>query len=268
MQFNPDLSSIRSELLIEERRGEAELSQGVPGSLSNQPPGAAQVPETADGDGLTSAPAATGRRTRRESQRNYELDHSISHTRFPVGTISRQSVSVAIDHVAETNAESGETTYVAREQAELDQLTQTIRDAIGYNAARGDTVTLINYPFVRVPVEISEPIPFWMMPWFIDIMKQLMGGLALLILIMGLLRPLIRNVKDVGAEVKANRTLVANAAVTSLSGTDGATQLAGGSAGALAAPRYGPRMKEVQGLIAEDPARVAQVVKRWATSDE
>lgn len=178
------------------------------------------------------------------------------------------TVSVAVDHVAIVDEPSGETTYVPREQLELEKLTASVKDAIGYNAARGDTVTLISYPFVRIPLELSEPIPFWMMPWFIDIVKQLLGGLALLFLIMGLLRPLIRNVKEVGAEVKANRALVVNAAAAGLAGGDGAAKLAGGSAAALTAPRYGPRMEEVQGLIAEDPARVAQVVKRWAVSDE
>ncbi|MCZ6642571.1 MAG: flagellar basal-body MS-ring/collar protein FliF [Gammaproteobacteria bacterium] len=266
--FNPDLPSTRSELLIEERRGEIELAQGVPGGLSNQPPGITQVPETAGAAVAPGRAAATGQRTRRETRKNYELDRSISHTRYPVGTISLMTVSVAVDHVAEVDEQSGETTYVPREQAELEQLTALVKDAIGYNSARGDTVTLINYPFVQIPIEISEPMPFWMMPWFIDIVKQLLGGLALLILIMGLLRPLIRNVKEVGAEVKANRALVSNAAAASLAGGDGSAQLAGGSTGALSAPRYGPRMEEVQGLIAEDPARVAQVVKRWATSDE
>jgi len=267
--FNPDLPSTRSELLIEERRGGAELAQGVPGALSNQPPGAAQAPETVGDALLSSASAATGQRTRTETRRNFELDRSISHTRYSVGTISRLTVSVVVADVAELNQESGETSYVPREEAELEKLTVLVKNAIGYNAARGDTVTLINAAFVQVPIELSEPVPFWMQPWFIDIVKQLLGGLALLILVMGLLRPLIRNVKEVGAEVKANRALVTNAAAASLTGGDGAVQLAGGQVrAALAAPRYGPRMEEVQGLIAEDPARVAQIVKRWATSDE
>ena len=185
-----------------------------------------------------------------------------------MGTISRITVSVAVDHVAQLDEANGVTTYVAREQAELEQLTALVKNAVGYNSARGDTVTMISYPFVQIQLELSEPIPFWMQSWFLDIVKQLLGGLALLILIMGLLRPLIRNVKEVGAEVKANRALVANAAVASLAGGDGAGQLAGGKTAALAAPRYGPKMQEVQGLIAADPARVAQVVKRWAVSDE
>ena len=266
--FNPDLPSTRSELLIEERRGGAELAQGIPGGLSNQPPGAAQVPETASDAIASGASRETGQRIRTEARKNFELDRSISHTRHSVGTITRLTVSVVVADVAKLNQESGETTYVPREDAELEQLTVLVKNAVGYNSARGDTVTLINAAFVQVPIELSEPVPFWMQPWFIDIAKQLLGGLALLILVMGLLRPLIRNVKEVGAEVKANRALVTNATTASLIGGDGAVQLAGVQARALAAPRYGPRMEEVQGLIAEDPARVAQVVKQWANSDE
>ena len=265
--YNPDLPSMRSELLIEERRTGADLVQGIPGALSNQPPGVAQAPETAQGASATSNSTATGNRIHSESQKNYELDRSISHTRHSVGAISRLTVSVVVADTAVVDPESGEVTYVERAEAELESLTGMVKDAIGYNPARGDNVSLIRAPFIQVPMELSEPVPFWMMSWFIDIVKQLLGGLALLILVMGLLRPLIRNVKEVGAEVKASRALAANTAAAGLSGAEAAAQL-GVQARAITGPRFGPKMEEVQGLIAEDPERVAQVVKRWATSDE
>ena len=87
--FNPDLPAIRSEQLTEEQRTGGAGPAGVPGALTNQPPGNATVPEVA-GDGEDGESAAKEQQQLRKKEvRNYELDKTISHTKKSVGSLEK-----------------------------------------------------------------------------------------------------------------------------------------------------------------------------------
>src|SRR5690606_38972487 len=94
--FNPDLPAVRSEQTLKEVVGGDGAAAGVPGALSNQPPGAVTVPETAQGAANQANAAATGN-SRSQATRNFELDRTISHTRHQVGTVKRLTVAVVLD---------------------------------------------------------------------------------------------------------------------------------------------------------------------------
>lgn len=275
--FNPE-ASIRSEQILNEERASGSGPQGIPGALSNQPPGAVSVPEQVF-DPETGEPiiAAPPKDIREQSTRNYELDRQISYTRQQQGRLRRLSVAVVVDHALEVDPETGETVRVPLPEAEIQQLTRLVRDAVGFDESRGDSVSVINSRFVPPgePEAIAEP-PFWTEPWVWDMAKQFLGILFVLILVFGVLRPVLKNLTasnrspatagdypatldDVGAlddDLHEDRV--------SLTGSSSPVP-------ALLPPPgagYEDQLNAIKGLLAEDPGRVAQVVKEWINDDE
>jgi len=272
--FKPDLTAIRSEQTVEEARVGGSVG-GVPGALSNQPPRDAEAPDVAlqtEDEGA----GAGGGTSRRQSVRNYELDRTISHTRHQVGKLQRLSVAVLVDNVTKTDPESGEVSSVPMEQAELDRLSILVRDAVGFDSDRGDSVNIINSEFL--PKQEIEPIPpeelpLWEQPAIARYVKYLGAFIVVMLLFFGVLRPVMRGLTD---SAKDLREVEAQRALGELSGDLGAdlvdetVTLSGGDSLLLAGPNenYEQQMNTVKGLIAEDPGRVAQVVKKWVVASE
>ncbi|HUX89187.1 MAG TPA: flagellar basal-body MS-ring/collar protein FliF [Gallionellaceae bacterium] len=185
-------ASIRSVQSAESKNGVSNPA-GVPGALSNQPP----VPATAPIVSPASAVAATaGENTssHKEATTNYEVDRTISHTKLPVGSIRRLSVAVIINNRSITDAK-GKTVSKPFTPAEQAQLNNLIRNAMGFNAQRGDSLNLLNSAFSEAP-EAPE-IPLWKQPEMIALAKELLKyvlmAIAALYLFFGIIRPAIRS---------------------------------------------------------------------------
>lgn len=267
--FNPDLPAIRSEQTIEETRSNSSEG-GVPGALTNQPPAGGQI---ANQGGVT---ANTGGNSRRQAVRNYELDRTISHTKHQVGRLRRLSVAVLVDNISKRDPESGEISSTPVDLELLNNLTTLIKNTVGYSEARGDSVSIINSAFIpKVPIEelIIEEAPVWEQTWALNIAKQVGGGLFLLLLVFGLLRPVMRGLTDNAQEI---REMEAQRALGELSGDlgggleDETVTLSGGDGLLLGGPNenFDQQLNAVKGLVAEDPGRVAQVVKKWVAASE
>ena len=186
--FSPD-AALRSEQVVTEARSANAGPQGVPGALSNQPPGATQVPEQVI-DPVTGQPvvAAVPQDKREQAVRNYELDRQISHTRQQLGRLKRLSVAVVVDDPAQVDPQTGEVTRTPISEAEMARLTRLVQDAVGYDASRGDSVSVINSAFVaEAELEPLPAIPFWEQPWFWDVAKQILGILFVLVLVFAVL---------------------------------------------------------------------------------
>ena len=276
--FNPE-SSLRSEQLMVEERVAGQSPQGIPGALSNQPPGTTQVPEQVI-DPVTGEPvvvAAAPRDTREQSTRNFELDRQISYSRQQQGRLNRLSVAVVVDNHQRVDAETGETTSVPLTEMELTNLTQLVRDAVGYDQARGDSVSVVNSAFIPTLGEAVEvpAIPFWTQPWFWDIAKQVLGILFVLVLIFGVLRPVLKGIVGSNRQSSDSQGYPALAEAGMLGDDDLSDDTVSLSAPANAAvllpppgAGYEQQLNAIKGLLAEDPGRVAQVVKEWINSDE
>ncbi len=267
--YNPDLPALRSEQVSEERNMGAG-AQGVPGALSNQPPGDAVAPETLDGQGATEEGRTLN--TRRNSTVNYELDRTISHSRQASGRIERLSVAVVVDDRLVTNAD-GEVVRQPRSAEELERLTALVREAVGYNAQRGDSVNLINAAFAD-PEAIPElpELPVWEQPWVIEYAKAGGALLVLLALIFGVLRPLIRNLSAPPAAAAGEAMALPGGG--SMAGGEGMSEdklsLSGPSENAVELPRpgaYEENIKLVQDVVKDDPKLVAQVVRNWIAQE-
>ena len=187
-RFNPDLPSVRSEQSVEEHSN-GSVDAGIPGALSNQPPGVADAPQVAN-DGNQQQPLPS--KTRRQSTRNFELDKTISHTKHNPGIIKRLSIAVVVDNKIGKN-EEGEPISIPHTPEDLARLTALVRETVGFNALRGDTVNVTNVAFTPVAIEVPPVIPFWEKSWFWSAFKQVMVVIFMLILLFGLLRPMMHS---------------------------------------------------------------------------
>jgi len=262
--FNPDLIAIRSEQLIDQRTVNAK-DGGIPGALSNQPPGEAAAPEQIDP--ATGEPIVPMEK-RSETTRNYEVDRTISYKQQQVGKINRLTVAVVVNDKESINAETGDIQFLPWAETDLDRLEILVKDAVGFNAARGDSVNVINSPFMgKGEVGLGSP-EFWTQPWFWEIMKQVLAGLFLLVLIFGVIRPTIKSIAnngkdedDLGLDELSDAEDQFDEDRVTLSGADDFI-LPGAS------ESFERQLDALKGLIAEDPARVAQLVISWINNGD
>ncbi len=259
--YNPDTPTARSTQVKEEQSSGSSGVGGVPGALSNQPPGAGQAPETTK--------AATGQagnesnHSTRTETRNYELDRTINHTRFATGKLRRLSVAVVIDDKLTTN-ESGTTVRTERSPEEIERITGLVKKAMGFDIQRGDSVNIINAAFT-VPAAPQElPAPSLLeQAWLWDVVKQGLGGLVILIILFGVLKPAIKNLSKSIAPVMHVPALPNGADAEN----DQLQIQQEKELKKLAGPKtpYEQNMQIAHDTVIQDPKLVAQVVKSWVT---
>ncbi len=197
-KYGPDPAIVRSEQLSESGNlTAANPPQGVPGSASNTPAATAAAnpdPNAAGAAGTANAAqatAATGNGSR-SSVRNYEIDRTLTHTRQAPGRISRVTAAVLVDNLAGAPGKNGKPTERALNAQEVQRIQSLVQQAIGFDAQRGDVVTVVNSPFARQPEVATEPAPFWENPRARDLLRTLLGGLAVLAVVWFVLRPAFR----------------------------------------------------------------------------
>lgn len=264
-QFNPDMPAIRSEQTVNEQRNGDFGPLGIPGALSNQPPQDGFAPENATGGQGSETP--TNRRS--QATRNFELDRTLSYSRNDSGRIARLTVAVVVDDLIQRNPETGIAERLPWNENEVERLTALVRNAVGYSAARGDSVSVINSPFVEGAVEEFPELPLWEQPWVWELAKQVLAGLFVLILIFGVLRPILRNLAARSDSDLNDSELDSLAALDDGLSDDQVTLSA--SDDPLLAPQsdlYERQLNAIRALIAENPGRVAQVVRQWVANDE
>ena len=255
--FDPNRAVVRSEQTSENQtNGSGMLAGGVPGALSNQPPQAAGAQPVASEE-----EQVTPRNSSRSATRNYVVDRTIRHTRPQSGAVRRLSVAVLID---DTPVE-GDETQATLTEADIERYTALVRQAVGFDEARGDTVVVLNDTFRPAePIEEVAPPPLWERPALVDAMKQILGAILVLAIAFGVVRPMLRNVVSGSGSGAAGQYAGGGGA---LAGGGGA-QLGGGGVAAIAGPNYDEKVAAAKNLTGHDPARVAQVVKKWIATDE
>jgi flagellar M-ring protein FliF len=272
-QYNPDSKTIRSEQISDEQR-QAGTEGGVPGALSNQPPAAATAPEKATGGtGTNGNNGVTD--IRKKSTKNYEVDRTVSYTKRAKGEVKRLTVAVAIDDMRKIDPATGKVTFAPWSKSELERLTLLVRNAVGYSAARGDSVNVINTPFAVKEVTPEPVVPIWKQPWVWQWAKPVFAGIVILTLILGLVRPALKSLTQTGQNLKELALAGDEDGLAELDqlGEGGMNASIGLSASDEfllpgASEGYDRQVNALKGLIAEDPARVAQVVRQWVNVDD
>jgi flagellar M-ring protein FliF len=198
----------------------------------------------------------------RSATRNYEVDRMISHTRNPRGTIQRLTVAVIIDSKSVV-ADDGTVTRENYSDEEIAQFESLIQETIGFNTNRGDSVSVINQVFVDQAEELPE-IPLWQSllgeSWLIDLVKQVLGAIGLLIVYLIFGRPFLRSLDP-------SRVEVASAVPEGEEGAAG-TGVAGEMQPGM--PNQGMMTPEQQAMasIADDPNSAAAMIRRSDATHE
>ncbi|WP_067700857.1 MULTISPECIES: flagellar basal-body MS-ring/collar protein FliF [unclassified Erwinia] len=208
-QFKPNSDAknqaVRSRQSSDSEQIGGQYPGGVPGALSNQPAPANTAPITTpnnSANGQNAANAAnngaakqgtsastassTPSNTRRDDTTNYEVDRTILHTKMNVGEVQRLSVAVVVNYRADAAGKP-----IALTDAQLKQIENLTREAMGYSDKRGDSLNVVNSPFTE-SAETGGDLPFWQQQSFIDQMMEAGRWLLVLIVAWILYRKLVR----------------------------------------------------------------------------
>ena len=271
--YGPDAGMVRSEQISEsgDIAGTGAAAQGVPGAASNTPTPTTAAAALAD---TAAAPAASNGNdgpSARTAVRNYELDRTLTHTRGAPVRIRRVTAAVLIDNVPQVGTE-GQVSYRALNAAELQRIDALVKQAIGFDETRGDMISVVNAPFAPgAAMEDMPGPPFWENPRVVELARTILGGLAVLVFILAVLRPAFR------AMLAPKATTTAVAEVVSEETHVSITPAAAGqpqvqaprqpSQASQAALNFDEKLQVARTAVSSDPKRVANVVRNWVEAD-
>ncbi|MFZ6817460.1 flagellar basal-body MS-ring/collar protein FliF [Undibacterium sp. Ji22W] len=275
----PEASSIRSQQ-SSESYGKPTAASGVPGALSNQPPAPATAPISGAANANatpTTSTAATGI-TQKDSTVNFEVDKTIRYTQQAMGGLKRLSVAVVVNYKTEID-KSGKTITRPLTEIEKTQITDLAREAMGFSKERGDTLNVVNSPFAAPEKVSAEDIPIWKQADILQTVKEvgkyIVGGLLLLYLFFGYLKPTLNKLtgKDAASVKKEKERLrkeeeeeekqkaeEEEAAIVNIKSEADAQHKHQHSS-------YETNMDMAKQLAASDPKIVANVIKSWVSNE-
>ena len=275
---NPSQSAIRSQQSTSDTQMQQAGASGVPGALSNQPPQATQAPVDAP-NGASGAAASTPVSDHKDSTTNYELDKTVRHFQQGGGGIKRLSVAVVVNYLPHTDAK-GHTTQQALPADKLAQVEQLVKDAMGFDAKRGDSVNVVNSLFT-LPVDPNANLPWWRQPDMIALGKQIATYLGIaavaLFLYFVMVKPALRRAFPPPAEQTQSAGALASSSdepmlLDGVPASERAGIEDGGTDAAMLAfenekHRFEKNLEYARQIARQDPKIVATVVKNWV-SDE
>jgi flagellar M-ring protein FliF len=261
----PAASTVRSQQTSESANGGGSATPtGVPGATSNQPPVPATAPVNGSAAPLQAAQSGGGgagnSNSRREATTNFEVDKTVRVTRNATGTVKRLNAAVVLNHRSNVDAK-GKTSTTPMSAEEIEKLTALVKETIGFNADRGDSVKLINAPFKVEKPAAEVSVPIWKQPEVQDMLRSLGVPIALalmaLIVVFGAVRPALK-----AAQAAAPRKLDAV--------VDDAQRLPGPAVNeilALEAPLPDGRLEKARSLAKENPQAMANLVRGWSAKE-
>jgi flagellar M-ring protein FliF len=261
--YDPQKSAVRSEQTSNETRKSADGAEGIPGALSNQPPGTAGAPVVAGATptpgslpGQTAAAAGGPSSSAQKSTRNFEVDRTLAYIKQPVGNLKRLSVGVVLDDWQKADAD-GKPTTNPMSADDIKRFTQLVREAIGLKDDRGDQINVLNQTFkANPPAGPVEGLPIWQAPWVAQLGKQIVGAALVLLVAFLILRPLMKSLTKPTRTIAVEEAAGDKVSLSKQSGTPIKLQ-----------PSFEQQIAAARTLVGQDPKRAAQVVKDWVATD-
>ncbi len=289
----PGQAAVRSQQTSSSLQRNPQQPQGVPGALSNQapnnatanlvnPPAAPNQPQAPAAPATEPANAAaqtanaanaaaagtdpslvslaeqarllqnTGN-ARNDSTVNYEVDRTISHVKGPLGQLSRLSVAVVVNY-RNTDKEQQ-----PLEQEELDKIRDLVKQAVGYSADRGDSLSVVNGQFNE---QGDIDTPFWKNPEYRELAMELVKYLVFAFILFMAWRIVINPIIQGLIQAKA----VADARVERQKEESAREQAAEQRAAEMS--RYEENLNTARTMAHDDPRAVAMVLRSWLNKDE
>lgn len=256
----PNTFSVRSQQSSESQNGPNQSANGVPGALSNQPQPAATAPITpvtpATGAAQPAAQsaaqsAAANASSRKDTTVNYEVDKTIRYVQQPMGGLKRLSVAVVVNYKRQVDKD-GKVSMKALSDEEKNQITDLVKEAMGFSKDRGDTLNVVNSPFAGVEKEAIVEAPVWKRAETWQTVsyygKYLIGAILLIYLFFGVLKPMF--IKLVASLNRPPPEPVA-------------LERPHAEPMGQAARSYEDNLEAAKQLAKQDPKVVANIVKAW-----
>jgi len=270
----------RSEVMSEDRSSQRDAA-GIPGALSNTPPANA----TANANTATAQErsAESNGRTSSRSTRNYEIDRTVRHVRNASGGIMKVSVAVVVNErpapppAKDATPNPNAPTSVAYTQQELERMLQLVQGVVGYDQQRGDLVTV-------VPAKFEPPSPMETIPWYLEDAVQMgfksaLLAISFIVFMLIVVKPVMRNM--IGDKLAASEEEQAKALADGELSEEDMKMIQIGEGESLeeikaklkpkkssisidmldTANTYDDKVALIRMLVAEDSARVANVLK-------
>lgn len=265
----PDSGAIRSQQVLESSGTANKTATGVPGAVANQPP----APSAAPVNGANPAPTAGGQQgaeestRKRESTTNYEVDKTVKVTRGNNWAIKRLSAAVVVNYQALAEEKGGASPKPLTPE-QIEQMIGLVRETIGFNKERGDSVNLMNTPFLTSETPAAA-VPLWRQPETIELAKTFAWPLGAVLfaalVLLGLVRPALK-----GTAKPAEAVPVAGGQLSALEADEPDRP-------ALPAPSKKDevvevtpeqlRLEEARVLAKANPVAVANILKTWVHGD-
>ncbi|PCF94008.1 flagellar basal-body MS-ring/collar protein FliF [Vreelandella nigrificans] len=273
----PNESAVRSRQLSLAYDGEDPLATGIPGALSNTPPGAAPAPINQPADGEDDLPANALRNLRQDDVVNYEVDRSIEHIQHRLGQVQRLSAAVVVNFRRTIN-DNGEIEQVALSNEEVAQLERLVQQAMGFSQARGDQIEVVNTPFASTE-EATDETAWWQQPEILSMAstlgRYLLVAIAALLLYLLILRPLIKRYTQIPVTAAAvpGSTFSASVGDEKDEPEEAGTSEEDGTYSNKPKRRrktslYEHNLNDLREMAQEDPRMVAMIIRSWMKTNE
>ncbi|OGB34775.1 MAG: flagellar M-ring protein FliF [Burkholderiales bacterium RIFCSPLOWO2_12_FULL_61_40] len=269
----PDSSAIRSQQLVESGGSVSPIApSGVPGATTNQPPAQPAAPINGQAQTVAAAgqPAAGSASAggKRESIINYEVDKTVRVVRGATGVIKRINAAVVVNNQVSTDGK-GKVTSTPLTDAQIEKMSALVRETVGFNKDRGDSVNLMNAAFAPIKDEVVD-MPLWRQPEVLDMARSFawpLGTFALAALVLlGVIRPAMKTLLQAPTLVTSDAEARGNQLDTIEGEEPERPQLAGPSEPALASAAE-TRLEDARKLTRDNPAAVANIVKAWMNGE-
>ncbi|RUO42145.1 flagellar basal body M-ring protein FliF [Pseudidiomarina aestuarii] len=295
----PETAAIRSIQRNLSMQGMTDGAAGVPGALSNTPPGVAASPIETDPTGAenSAGTVANGNAVNNTMQQdqvvNYEVDRLVEHVQHERGELERISIAVVVNH-RQTTDEEGIVSWVPRSEEELDYINRLVRQAVGFNVERGDQIEVVNSRFMPVADETEVEVSGWQDPatqqLAFTIGKYVAAGLGILLFYLLIMRPLLNRhvqspiqspVDSTGTARASGRGNLRAVVGDDDDNNDGQRRTGHGSSSnesseeeeldwpdKTSQPNYTRALNKAKQHAAENPKQVARILQNWISKDD
>lgn len=259
-QESVDPNPVMTQETLNKDQTNGNLALGIPGALSNKPVSKKKGKKEDNEESSL----------RQQETRSYEVGRSVRHTKYQQMQLEGLSVAILLNQQA-----AGKEGW---QPQQLQQISDMVKDAIGFSDERGDQLNINSFDFVVPEKPVIEPLPWWQNEHMFEYLKYGIGTLLALLLILFVLRPLVQHLTTGSARPKlvSDKSTDDSKAIS----VEAEPQLENNAPEQLALqaedsqalpqsnlpPPGSPltvKMQHLGMLATEEPARVAEVISHW-----
>ncbi|MEY4210061.1 MAG: flagellar basal body M-ring protein FliF [Pseudomonadota bacterium] len=252
----PEDAAKRSEHIKSSSSSDVNKNGAVAGAASNQI-GRLNEPQVLEQLGIPNNPNAVDESQNNQEQEtinHYEVDKTVKYIQNPRGNIKRLTVAVVINNKTDIDVNNKNFTRPLTEE-EKNQIANLVKEAMGFKAERGDSVSIVNIPFKPMEKQELTIQPFWheliTVENFKNLVQYLISLFAIYYLTFYVLKPLLKRLST------ATQNIQAQASESEVPKPDISSET----------PRPETDLEIARRKAQENPRIIATVIKNWLNEE-